>query len=68
MMREQMSAQLYKELYAGTGEIGFFRHVRADVAIDYPKAWAVIRGTRRARIRIISLDALKPRMVRPAGL
>lgn len=46
MMREQMSIQLAKELYAGTGEIGFFCHVRADVAIGYPKALAVISGVR----------------------
>lgn len=46
MMREQMSIQLAKELYAGTGEIGFFCHVRADVAIGYPKALAVITGVR----------------------
>ena len=46
MMREQVSIQLAQELYAGTGEVGFICHVRADVAIGYPKALAVISGVR----------------------
>lgn len=46
MMREQVSIQLAKELYAGTGEVGFICHVRADVAIGYPKALAVISGVK----------------------
>ncbi len=46
MMREQMSIQLASELYAATGEVGFICHVRADVAISYPKALAVISGVR----------------------
>ncbi|WP_423459408.1 phage major capsid protein [Ottowia sp. VDI28] len=46
MMREQMSIQLAKELFAGTGEVGFICHVRADVAIGYPKALAVITGVK----------------------
>jgi len=46
MMREQVSIQMVKELYAGTGEVGFICHVRADMAIGYPKALAVISGVR----------------------
>lgn len=44
MMREQVSIQVAKEMYAGTGEIGFICHVRADVAVLYPKAFARITG------------------------
>lgn len=46
MMREQISIQLAKEMFAGTGEVGFICHVRADVAVDYPKALAVITGVK----------------------
>lgn len=46
MMREQISIQLAKELFAGTGEVGFICHVRADIAISYPKALAVITGVK----------------------
>ena len=46
MMRERMSIQLATELFAGTGEVGFFCHVRADVAVMYPKAFAVVTGVR----------------------
>ena len=46
MMREQMSIQVASELFAGTGEIGFICHVRADVAVMYPKAIAVVTGVR----------------------
>lgn len=46
MMREQISIQLAKELFAGTGEVAFICHVRADVAVDYPKALAVITGVK----------------------
>lgn len=44
MMREQVSIQLAKELFAGTGEIGFICHVRADIAVMYPKAFAIFMG------------------------
>lgn len=44
MMREQMSIQVAKELFATTGEIGFICHVRADVAVLYPSALAVVTG------------------------
>jgi HK97 family phage major capsid protein len=44
--RESMSLFLAKELYAGTGEVGFFCHVRADFAKTYPAALAVVTGVR----------------------
>ncbi len=46
MMREQMSIQIARELFAQTGEIGFICHVRADVAVLYPKALAIVTGVR----------------------
>jgi HK97 family phage major capsid protein len=46
MMREQVSIQIAKELFAGTGEVGFICHVRADIAVMYPKALAVVTGVR----------------------
>ncbi len=46
MMREQMSIQIATELFAQSGEIGFICHVRADVAVMYPKALAVVSGVR----------------------
>ena len=46
MMREAIHIQLVDQLYAGTGEIGFFAHIRADVAVQYPKAFAVVTGVR----------------------
>jgi HK97 family phage major capsid protein len=46
MMREQMSIQVAKELFATTGEIGFICHVRADVAVLYPSAFAVVTGVK----------------------
>lgn len=45
-MREGVSVQLLKELYAGTGEIGFACHTRVDVAVTYPAALAVVTGVR----------------------
>lgn len=46
MMREMMSIQLVNEMYSGTGQIGFVCHVRADVSVMYPKAFAVVTGVR----------------------
>ena len=46
MMREQMSIQLLHELYASTGQIAFVCHVRADIAVMYPKAFAIVTGVR----------------------
>lgn len=45
-MREGVSIQLLKELYAGTGEIGFACHTRADVGLMYPAAMALVTGVR----------------------
>lgn len=45
-MRENFSVQLLNELYAGTGEIGFACHVRADVVLTYPAAFSVVTGVR----------------------
>lgn len=46
MFREQISIQKVDQLYAGTGQIGFICHVRADVMVQYPKAFAVVTGVR----------------------
>ena len=46
MLRENVSIQLAKELFATTGQVGFICHVRADVAVLYPQALAVIKGVR----------------------
>lgn len=46
LMRENVSIQRLGELFAGTGEIGFVCHVRADVLVSYPKAFTVIKGIR----------------------
>jgi HK97 family phage major capsid protein len=45
-MRERVSIQKLGELFATTGEIGFLGHVRADVMVEYPKAFAVVTGVR----------------------
>ncbi len=46
LMRENVSIQLLREAFATTGEIGFMCHVRADVVVPYPQAFAVIKGVR----------------------
>jgi HK97 family phage major capsid protein len=46
VMRERPSIQLARELYAGTGQIGFICHTRLDVAVEYPAAFAVVTGVR----------------------
>lgn len=48
LMRENVSIQLLKEAFASTGEIGFACHVRADVVIPYPQAFAVVKGVKGA--------------------
>ena len=45
-MREGVSIQMLREAYASTGEIGFACHVRADVLVNYPQAFALITGVR----------------------
>lgn len=46
MIRETASIQVLPELYAETGQIGFVGHLRADVAVWYPSAFAVVTGLR----------------------
>lgn len=43
-LREQVSIMQLRELYAGTGAIGFACHARIDMALSYPQAFAVIEG------------------------
>lgn len=45
-MREGVSVQRLNELYASTGEVGFACHVRADLGVLYPAAFAVCTGVR----------------------
>lgn len=45
-MREAVSVQLLSELFAGTGEIAFACHVRADVVLTYPTALALVTGVK----------------------
>ncbi len=45
-IREGVSIQPLKELHAGTGEIGFACHTRADVGLLYPAALSVVTGVR----------------------
>jgi HK97 family phage major capsid protein len=45
-MREQMSILRADQLFAGTGQVGFYCHVRADVICTYPTTLAVISGVR----------------------
>lgn len=45
-LREQLSIGLLRELYAGTGELGFLCHVRADIGVLRPAAFSIISGVR----------------------
>lgn len=45
-MRENVSIQVARELYAGTGQIAFICHARVDVAALHPQAFTVITGVR----------------------
>lgn len=45
-MRERMSIQMLNEVFATSGQVGFLCHVRADIALTYPKAFAVVTGVR----------------------
>ncbi len=45
-MRERMSIQRLNEAFATSGQVGFLCHVRADVGVTYPKAFAVASGVR----------------------
>lgn len=46
VMRERPVIALANELFALNGQVGFVCHVRADVAVLYPRAFAVITGIR----------------------
>ena len=46
MLRESLSVQILTELYAGTGQLAFMCHARADFAVMYPAAFAVVTGVR----------------------
>lgn len=46
LLRENVSIQLLREAFAATGELGFMCHVRADVVVPYPQAFAVVKGVR----------------------
>lgn len=45
-LREAVSVQLLTELHAGTGQVAFACHCRADVVLTYPTAIAVITGVK----------------------
>jgi HK97 family phage major capsid protein len=46
VLRERPSIMLAREVAALTGEVAFICHVRADVAVNYPAAFAVATGVR----------------------
>ena len=48
LLRENLSVQLLREAYAKTGELGFLCHLRADVVVPYPNAFAIVQGVRKA--------------------
>lgn len=48
LLRENLSVQLLREAYAKTGELGFLCHLRADVVVPYPAAFAIVKGVRKA--------------------
>lgn len=45
-MRESLSIQRLNEAFATTGQVAFVGHVRADVMLTYPTAFAVATGVR----------------------
>ena len=46
MLREGVSVQRADQLFAGNGQVGFICHVRADFAVMYPSAFALVTGVR----------------------
>lgn len=46
MLREGLSVQPLSELFAGTGQLAFMCHCRADFSIFYPAAFALVTGVR----------------------
>jgi HK97 family phage major capsid protein len=47
-MRESISVMANSQLYAATGQVGFFVHARVDFGVTYPVAFAKITGVRAA--------------------
>ncbi len=45
-MREALSIQVMGDAFADYGQIGFMCHARLDVAVLYPKAFALVTGVR----------------------
>ncbi len=43
-IREQINVRLLSELFAGTGELGFLMHLRADLQVARPKAMGRLVG------------------------
>ena len=43
-IRMSLRIQLLRELYAGTGQFAFVCHLRADIGIEHPAAFAKIVG------------------------
>lgn len=46
VLREAVSIQKLNELFAGTGQVGFMCHVRADFVLEYPSTVALVTGIR----------------------
>jgi HK97 family phage major capsid protein len=46
VQRENLSIELLRERYAENGQLAFMCHARVDVAVLYPKAFAVVTGVR----------------------
>lgn len=46
VMREAPTIALANELFALNGQVGFVCNVRADIAVTYPRAFAVVTGIR----------------------
>lgn len=45
-MREKISIAKLDQAFATAGQVGFLCHVRADVMVTYPKAFALVSGVR----------------------
>lgn len=46
VMRERVSVQRLDQVFATSGQVGFIGHVRADIVVTYPKAFAIVTGVR----------------------
>ena len=45
-MRENVSIQPLREAFATSGQVAFLAHARVDIAVLYPRAFAVVTGVR----------------------